>query len=298
VGRTGLDLHLLAHQLERKAGITIDPDTARHVGGGPASAAFRVESADGPLLLKLAPDHRADMFAAEAGGLACLRRAHALAVPRVYSTGIAGKYAFLALEWLELEGDRRAAEAELGRRLALQHRVTSEAFGWDRDSTIGATRQPNAWTDNWLEFFSERRLRFQLSLAIDNGLPPVIAETVDRLLEDLERRLGDHRPSPSLLHGDLWGGNWGANRFGTPYVFDPAVYYGDREADLAMTRLFGGFGSAFYEAYAEAWPLPDGAQERTDLYNLYHLLNHFNLFGGGYANGVHDAATRWLRSGR
>jgi protein-ribulosamine 3-kinase len=287
-----LSLELVAQKLGLTPGIAIDIESARLIGEGPATQAFRVDSDRGPLLLKLASGERAGMLSAEGEGLECLRAAEAVAVPAVRAVGVAAADAYLAIEWIDLSGDRRAAEATLGQRLALQHRVTASAFGWERDNTIGATPQINDWADDWIEFFGERRLRFQLALATTNGLPAGIARSVDRLLDDLERRLGDHRPAPSLLHGDLWGGNWGASRSGEPYIFDPAVYFGDRETDLAMTRLFGGFGAAFYEAYEASWPLPAGAAARTDLYNLYHLLNHFNLFGGSYANAVRDTAER------
>jgi fructosamine-3-kinase len=136
--------------------------------------------------------------------------------------------------------------------------------------------------DRWPAFFRDRRLAPQLALAAHNGFTTLQAPG-QRLLEVIPALL-PHEPPPSLLHGDLWGGNWLADARGEPIIFDPAVYHGDREADLAMTRLFGGFGRAFYEAYQGAWPLPPGSQMRTELYNLYHVLNHANLFGGSYAN--------------
>jgi fructosamine-3-kinase len=165
----------------------------------------------------------------------------------------------------------------------MQHRVTAPRFGWHRDNTIGATPQQNAWHDDWVRFFREQRLGFQLDLAAANGLDARVVERGRDLGERCGAFFSSYRPVPSLLHGDLWGGNWGVVAgVREPAIFDPAVYYGDREADLAMTRLFGGFGPRFYAAYQSAWPLDQAAGTRRTLYNLYHVLNHFSLFGGGY----------------
>jgi fructosamine-3-kinase len=152
----------------------------------------------------------------------------------------------------------------------------------------------NTWCDDWLTFFREHRLRFQLELAERNGYGGRLQDAGSRLLPRLDALLGEHRPAPSLLHGDLWGGNAGADPGGAPVIFDPAVYYGDREADLAMTRLFGGFSREFYTAYEKEWPLPAGASARVDLYNLYHVLNHLNLFGTGYLGQAQAIIDRLL----
>ncbi len=156
-------------------------------------------------------------------------------------------------------------------------------FGWKRDNTIGSTPQRNGTSSDWVEFFRERRLRTQLDLALRNGFAGRLQERGNVLLDLMGAYFSSYRPVPSLLHGDLWGGNWGVDAAGVPLIFDPAVYYGDREADLAMTRLFGGFGNAFYTAYHSNWPLDQAAGSRRGLYNLYHVLNHANLFGGAYA---------------
>ncbi len=183
------------------------------------------------------------------------------------------------LEYLELTGG--GDFAALGRMLAAMHRSTGARFGWHRDNYIGATPQANAWCDDWTEFWLERRLRPQMELARANGF-----EIRGQAFS--ERLLARHRPQPSLLHGDLWNGNAGFSN-GQPVLFDPAVYYGDREADLAMTGLFGGFPPQFYAAYEAAFPLEPGYEKRKPLYNLYHLLNHLNLFGGGYLAQVQAA---------
>ena len=187
------------------------------------------------------------------------------------------------LEWIEPGPGGAACERRLGEGLAALHTVTAPRYGFRHNNTIGRTPQANEWCADWIEFFRERRLRPQLVLGEQRGFPRRLCARAARLLEALPALLAGHRPRASLLHGDLWGGNWLASTAGEPVLFDPAVYYGDRETDLAMTRLFGGFGPAFYRAYESAAPLPAGAALRAELYNLYHVLNHANLFGGGYA---------------
>jgi fructosamine-3-kinase len=188
------------------------------------------------------------------------------------------------MEHLALGGRGGATgSAEAGRRLAALHHATRDTFGWERDNTIGLSAQSNPWTGDWAEFFRDQRFGYQLRLARENGLQGGALERLQRLLEAIPALLKGHSPKPSLLHGDLWTGNWSVDGAGRPVVFDPAVYYGDREADLAMTELFGGFDRDFYQAYNAAWTLAPGYDIRKQLYNLYHVLNHFNLFGGGYA---------------
>jgi fructosamine-3-kinase len=232
--------------------------------------------------VKIARAANLPMLEAEADGLRELDAGNSVRVPTVLASGAVGNGAFLALEWVQISRASGEEQALLGTQLAHQHRVLATRFGWHRDNTIGSTEQVNTWTDDWSSFFREHRLRFQLQLAKRNGYDGRLQESGARLLERVDELLGGHRPAPSLLHGDLWGGNAGADPSGAPVIFDPAVYFGDREADLAMTRLFGGFTREFYEAYEEAWPLPSSAPDRVDLYNLYHVLNHLNLFGPGY----------------
>ncbi|UXY15904.1 fructosamine kinase family protein [Chitiniphilus purpureus] len=256
----------------------------RAVGGGSINRACRVDSAAGPFFVKLNSADRTAMFEAEAAGLATL--APYLRVPRPIAQGVAGGQAFLVLEWLPLVpgGD----EAALGEALARLHRAAHAQFGWLRDNTIGSTPQHNDWSSDWVAFWRERRLGVQLQLAARRGRRFREAEA---LLAALPAFFTSHQPVPSLLHGDLWSGNVGFLAADAPVLFDPACYYGDREVDLAMTELFGGFGHRFYDAYRAAWPLDAGYPVRRDLYNLYHVLNHFNLFGGGYA----DEAGRLMR---
>ncbi len=269
-----------------------EPDVA--VGGGSINECRRWPSREGPMFVKLAPAGSVGMFEAEADGLRELEQARALRVPQVLGCGVAEGRAFLALEWIDFGAASSRSEALLGERLAAQHRVTAAEFGWRRDNTIGSTPQPNEPDRDWVRFYVVRRLRFQLDLAARNGFGGRLAERGALLCERASHFFATHRPAASLLHGDLWGGNWGADASRQPVIFDPAVYFGDREADLAMTRLFGGFGPSFYAAYAAAWPLEPGVEERRTLYNLYHVLNHLNLFGGGYARQAESMIERLL----
>jgi protein-ribulosamine 3-kinase len=265
-----------------RRGLAPTADPPRAVLGGGINRTVRLITRRGPLLLKLNAAERLDAFEAEAEGLAALAGTGGVAVPRVLAVGAAAEAAFIALEWIDFAGCSAEAERRLGRGLAQQHRETAADFGWHRDNYLGATVQPNGRDDSWPRFFARRRLRVQLDLGRQRGLPADIAARCERLAAGIDRCLAGADPRPALLHGDLWGGNWGATADGRPYVYDPAVYFGDREADLAMTRLFGGFGREFYRAYEEAWPLEPGWEARVDLYNLYHVLNHFNLFGAAY----------------
>lgn len=223
-------------------------------------------------------------FAAEATGLAALRAARVVRVPQVYACGMADGQARLEIEFLDLRGLDRASGASLGRQLADLHRHFGEHFGFDEDNWIGGSPQANGWRDEWPRFFAERRLRPQLQRARGTGMERKLVEQGESLAERLAAFFVDYHPQPSLLHGDLWGGNASALPDGTPVIFDPAVYYGDRETDLAMSELFGGFPESFYASYRAAWPLDPGYETRKTLYNLYHVLNHYDLFGAGYLN--------------
>ncbi len=244
--------------------------------GGCIHDCYRITIGSAPRFLKTNSARFADAFAAEADGLQGLRSA-GMAAPAPLAHGVADGAAYLLVEFLQLKGS--GDFAALGRMLANAHRKAGTRFGWRRDNYIGSTPQVNSWCDDWREFWSERRLRPQIELARRNGFDIAFPEI--SILEN-------HTPQPSVLHGDLWSGNAGFTADG-PVVFDPAVYYGDREADLAMTQLFGGFPRAFYDAYNESWPLEAGYERRRQLYNLYHLLNHLNLFGGGYLAQVQSA---------
>ncbi|MFL6624034.1 MAG: fructosamine kinase family protein [Sulfurifustis sp.] len=256
-------------------------NAVRPMSGGCINTAVVIETETGPYFVKLNEPSRLDMFTAEAEGLRALAATHAVRVPTPICSGVEEDQAFLVLEYLQIARLTDETQGSLGRRLAQLHRHAARRYGWHRDNTIGSTPQSNAWTDSWTEFFRDRRLRPQLERAGSEGYRRVSVRG-EHLLARLHALLRDHDCAPSLLHGDLWSGNAAALPTREPVIFDPAVYYGDRETDLAMTELFGGFARAFYDAYEAEWPLAPGYEVRRALYNLYHILNHLNLFGAGY----------------
>jgi fructosamine-3-kinase len=222
------------------------------------------------------------MFEAEAAGLRELYDSDTLQVPEPVCWGEDSSGTWLVMEYLDMTGAASPDAAALGTGLAAMHQRTSDKFGWKRDNTIGSTAQINTPTYDWVQFWRECRLGYQLKLAQTNGHTGKLLVSGDKLLASLDSFFPGRGPAPALLHGDLWSGNYGFARDGRPVVFDPAVYYGDRETDVAMTELFGGFPASFYAAYRETYPLDAGYNIRKTLYNLYHILNHMNLFGGGY----------------
>ncbi|OGT22094.1 MAG: hypothetical protein A2V90_04140 [Gammaproteobacteria bacterium RBG_16_57_12] len=255
----------------------------RAVGGGDINQAFVLDDGTQPYFIKLNSAARLGMFEAELAGLQEIGRAGVIRVPRPLCCGTAGGHSFLVLEYIAFGGPDHNSVIELGRQLAALHRVTAPRFGWYRDNTIGATVQRNDYCTDWIVFWTEQRLRVQLDLLKRHGRSGRLMALGERLLESLHALFAGYTPAPSLLHGDLWGGNYAFDERGQPVIFDPAVYYGDRETDLAMTELFGGFPADFYAAYRDSFPLDEGYVRRRPLYNLYHILNHANLFGGGYA---------------
>ncbi|KKJ00860.1 fructosamine kinase family protein [Prochlorothrix hollandica] len=271
-----------------------DLQSPRSVSGGCINRGYHLQDSQGRnYFAKLNNPGLAEMFAAEALGLQQIQAAQAVTVPTPICWGSTDQAAYLVLEWLDLGGSSGPAAATLGRQLAQLHRraVSGQGFGWDRNNTIGSTPQLNPWTADWAEFWAEQRIGYQLKLGRRQGghFPQG-----SRLLDRIPQLLADHHPQASLVHGDLWGGNGAVLRSGAPVIFDPAVYYGDREVDLAMTELFGGFSAAFYGGYRAEWPLDSGYDRRKPLYNLYHILNHFNLFGGSYESQANALIDRLL----
>ncbi len=290
------DWHAISQQVQATSGTILATDSARPVGGGCINAAYVLTgNQDGNPQNFFIKTNRADnlsMFEAEAEGLHALRNSHSLRVPAPVCSGIAGGNAYLVLEYIALKGT--GDDTQQGNRLAAMHQTRHPQFGWRRHNTIGSTPQLNRWTDNWVTFWSEQRLGAQLELAGQNGAKHSLLRRGDRLQAALPAFFDGYQPAPSLLHGDLWSGNAAFDEQGQPVIFDPAVYFGDRETDLAMTELFGGFSAAFYAAYNAAWPLDAGYATRKTLYNLYHILNHFNLFGGGYESQAQGMIDRLL----
>lgn len=277
---------------------------ARPVGGGSINHALRVELADGPAFLKHNAVAPRGFFSAEARGLAALRATAAeLRVPEVRTVfdpveeGAPGEPAWLLLEWIE-PGPRGAAwDERLGRGLAALHRAGGAGWGWEEDDFIGVLPQSNAPAAGWAEFWRRRRLEPRLRAARDAGHAPGAPDEWERLFARLPDVLAPaEEDGPSPVHGDLWSGNVLAAAGGEPCLVDPAFYRGHREVDLAMAELFGGFGPRFHDAYDEAWPLLPGYREaRRAVYQLYYLLVHVELFGGGYVGETRAALREALR---
>lgn len=273
-------------------GLPFSAATPRSIGGGCINSGYVLTNGQQSYFVKLNQATQIAMFEAEAAGLDEMAASHTIRVPKPICWGTANGSAYLVQEWLELGRGGSSAWAEMGRKLAAMHQwvppqsssgqeSSTIAFGWHRNNTIGSTPQMNPWTLDWTEFWAKHRIGYQVQLAHRHGghFPKG-----DRLLSAIPQLLDGHHPQPSLVHGDLWSGNAATTKAGEPVIFDPATYYGDREVDLAMTELFGGFPSEFYQGYNEVFPVDSGYQQRKVLYNLYHILNHFNLFGGSYAS--------------
>jgi len=283
----------LAQRISTQTGWPFSIQERRSVAGGCINQAYRLSDGQRAFFVKVNQASRGAMFEAEALGLAEIHRSQTIRVPRPICWGTEADQAYLVLEWLDLGGKGEAAWRSMGEGLAALHRVESDrGFGWPQANTIGATPQPNPWTSSWLEFYREQRLRHQFRLAGRRGGHFLRQHELFIALPDL---LADHAPQPALVHGDLWSGNAAVTVSGEPVILDPAPYYGDREVDLAMTELFGGFPAPFYEGYRATYPLPEGYGRRKTLYNLYHILNHFNLFGGSYQAQANRMVDQLLR---
>lgn len=274
----------IATQIGKAIGKTFEIKNRRSVGGGCINQAYAVSSDTDTYFVKSNSASQLEMFEAEALGLKQMYDTQTIRVPKPICWGIAADSSYIVLEWLEFGGSGNTqAWEEMGHQLAAMHQATppgESKFGWQENNTIGSTPQINTWTSDWAEFFAEHRLGYQFRLARRRGghFPEQ-----DKLLAAVPKLL-NHQPQPSLVHGDLWGGNAAITKSGEPVILDPATYVGDREVDIAMTELFGGFPAAFYRGYNEACSLDKGYEQRKTLYNLYHILNHFNLFGSGYAS--------------
>lgn len=255
----------------------------RAVGGGCINETYVISDDARCFFVKTNDAAYGEMFAAEAEGLSAIVSAGSVRAPRPICRGSFSRSAYLVLEYLPLGPEHGDSLARLGAGLAALHRHTHPEYGWHRDNTIGTTPQLNRRTRDWAVFWRDCRLQYQLQCAARRGCGASLLNKGERLLSELNIILKDHNPPASLLHGDLWSGNFAVLENGEPIIFDPAVYYGDRETDLAMTELFGGFMPSFYAAYRDHYPLDGGYALRKLLYNLYHVLNHYNLFGGGYA---------------
>ncbi len=272
----------IAAKIRQATGSSFTISDRKSIGGGCINQAYKLQGKDTTYFVKLNQATKVEMFQAEALGLQQMYDTQTITIPQPICWGVTNNNAYIVLEWLDLGRGNEASWLKMGKQLALMHRNgTSAKFGWDTNNTIGSTPQINDWMDNWADFFAEQRIGYQLRLANRQGGnfkdPASIIATI-------KTKLMARNPEASLVHGDLWSGNADITADGRSTIFDPATYYGDREVDIAMTELFGGFPAAFYQGYNNQWQLDPGYAQRKDLYNLYHILNHFNLFGGGYGS--------------
>ncbi len=289
----------LASEIRRLFGDGVTIEDSAPVGGGDINEAARLTLSDGrDVFLKHNPSPLPELFEVEARGLAELRRPEALRVPDVYAVGAASDDhpGYILMEWLP-ESGRRSAEPmrAFGQGMAKLHRTTTDAYGLDHDNHIGSLPQRNRQTSRWVDFYREQRLGVQRQIAQERGRLSAEREArLDRLMARLDEFLPDEAElQPSLLHGDLWGGNHLVTDDGVALI-DPAVYYGHREMDMSFTELFGAFSSAFYKGYDEIWPLRSDYADRKPLYQLYPLLVHLNLFGEAYGGRVDRILKRYV----
>jgi protein-ribulosamine 3-kinase len=269
-------------QLAEHTGTSLKNYRLNPLGGGDINSAYHLQTDSISWFIKLNQPHTLPMFTAEAAGLHELAQTHTVRVPQVIDSGKTGEYAYLVLEYIPLKAKSSSSERLFAQQLAQLHKQKQPFFGWHIDNTIGSTAQYNRQAQDWLSFWQQQRLGMQLKFAAENGYSGLLQSSGEKLCADLGKFFSSYQPVPSLLHGDLWSGNVAADMNNQPVMYDPACYYGDREADLAMTELFGGFGRDFYAVYQESYPLDSGYNTRKELYNLYHILNHLNLFGSGY----------------
>ncbi|MDZ7963655.1 MAG: fructosamine kinase family protein [Nostoc sp. DedSLP03] len=285
---TQIDTHI-----SQVTGKKFQSQQRRSVGGGCINQGYAVSNGEITYFVKQNLASQVAMFEAEALGLEQMLATASIRVPKPICWGTADNSSYIVLEWLELGSGNSNSWQEMGRKLAAMHKVSSsQVFGWKINNTIGSTPQINTWTADWTEFYIKHRLGYQFQLARRRrGNFP----QQDKLLAAIPELLADRQVQPSLVHGDLWGGNAGCTASEEPVIFDPATYFADREVDIAMTELFGGFPAAFYKGYNEVFPLDAGYEQRKTLYNLYHILNHFNLFGGSYDSQANRMIDQILR---
>ncbi len=278
-----IDWSLISTAINKTTGDSITLKNPQSVSGGCINEAWKVEDQQQRTwFVKLNKPSRTLMFEAELLGLQAIRDSQSILAPKPLCAGKTQQYSFIVMEYLPLKGSPNAADT--GTNLAKMHQHIQTTFGWHMDNTIGSTPQINTPKNDWISFWKEQRLLFQLDLALNKGFPHHSYDAGLALAEQLEHFFTTYRPIASLLHGDLWGGNCSANDKGQPVIYDPAVYFGDHETDLAMTELFGGFGSRFMDSYNDTFTIDDGYNTRKTLYSLYHILNHYHLFGGSYGS--------------
>ncbi len=272
----------ISQQIEQVVHSPFKATEITSVSGGCINSGYILQNNNNRYFVKLNQAHLLSMFEAEFSGLTEIAKTNTIKVPKPIIFSKVDEYAFLVLEFIHLKTANHQSESQLGQQLAELHKIRQPFFGWHKANTIGSTPQINTPTNQWPVFWQSKRLDFQISVAEKNGINGYLIESARKLSNSLHYLFTDHSPQPSLLHGDLWSGNAAMTKQGEAIIFDPACYYGDRETDIAMTELFGGFSVNFYSAYNESYPLDSNYSTRKTLYNLYHILNHLNLFGSSY----------------
>lgn len=284
----------IAVQISASINAPFDVEKTSSISGGCINQAYCIGDGKHSFFVKLNKTESLQMFEAEAAGLQEIKNSHTLRVPTPVCWGRNEANAWLVLEYIEMDNTTKSGSAALGTGLAEMHRRSFEKFGWTRNNTIGSTPQINKFSPDWIQFWRKHRLGYQLQLAKTNGYTGKLLKQGEYLMAELDTFFPGTPQVASLLHGDLWSGNYSYDLAGYPVLYDPAIYYGDRETDLAMTELFGGFSTTFYAAYCEAYPLDPGYKVRKTLYNLYHILNHLNLFGRSYLHQAEHMTEKLL----
>ncbi|WP_019557405.1 fructosamine kinase family protein [Thiomicrorhabdus arctica] len=278
----------------------IQIQSAQVVSGGDIHQAYQLHAAGKDYFLKLNHHQYLPLFETERHSLNAIRHSKSITCPQPFATGTYNDQAWLLMAFIDLAPSKQPSdEVQRGRALAQMHHQINrdiKPFGWFENNFIGLNQQHNHWHMDWIEFYGQQRLKPQLELATLRNAPTSLYPLGMELIDQLPFWFKDYSPEASLLHGDLWGGNSAFDTVGEPIFYDPACYYGDRETDLAMTELFGGFTPDFYTGYNALYPLHAGYQSRKPLYNLYHILNHFNLFGGRYAQQAEKIIDQLLKT--
>ncbi|MFT5676989.1 MAG: fructosamine-3-kinase [Paraglaciecola sp.] len=275
--------HFISDQISQQIGNDFICDDIREVPDGDSHKAFKISDGKRRFFVKINDKDQLTNFEAESTGLDHLQKAEIFRVPKVICLGTVSNHSFLVLEHINMQPGSKQAWFEFGQKLAQLHKLqTQQMYGWQEDNFIGLTPQPNQWQKKWGCFFAEQRIGFMLQLLSEQGHE--LAD-IDHVVDLVKQLLTGHNPTPSMLHGDLWQGNTGFNN-DQAVLFDPAFYFGDREAELAMTELFSRFPGDFYHGYEDVWPVDLDYQYRKPVYQLYHILNHALLFGGQYLHSA------------
>lgn len=287
-------MKMISELVKEVFGNSIEITSSRSCGGGCINQTQIIDLSNGnKLFLKSNSSRYREMFSREAEGLKLLFSAEGPRVPEVYAVRETHSNQYLLLEFISSSSRENNSFFNFGRSLAGLHKKSNSRFGLDSDNFIGSSVQVNSWKSSWTDFFAGNRLLYQLELAFNNNLATSGLKTD---IENIIRKIKDILPEPdqpSLLHGDLWSGNFITDESGNAVLIDPAVYYGHYEADLAMTELFGGFDKDFYSGYNEINRIENSYKKRKDLYNLYHMLNHLNLFGRSYLSSCESIAAAY-----